>query len=103
MGVTENDTRTRILDAAQGLVQRLGANAMSYQHVSDAVGVRKASIHYYFPTKSDLLVALISRYSAWFLGVVERIKAGKGNGLKKLREYCAVFENTLSETRCERA
>jgi hypothetical protein len=44
----EKDTRTAIMDAAQDLIQRMGANAMSYQHISDAVGIRKASIHYHF-------------------------------------------------------
>jgi len=52
-------TRTRILDTAQDLVQRIGANAMSYQHISEAVGIRKASIHHHFPKKEDLLEALI--------------------------------------------
>jgi TetR/AcrR family transcriptional regulator, transcriptional repressor for nem operon len=43
--MSETDTRTLILDAAQDLIQRLGANAVSYQHLSEAVGIRKASIH----------------------------------------------------------
>src|SRR5215510_2912589 len=55
--MSEADTRTLILDAAQDLVQRLGANAVSDQHLSEAVGIRKASIHYYFPAKEDLLEA----------------------------------------------
>jgi TetR/AcrR family transcriptional repressor of nem operon len=55
------DTKTSILDAAQALIQRGGANAMSYQHISDAIGIRKASIHHHFPTKEVLLEAVIQR------------------------------------------
>ncbi len=38
-----SDTRTKILNVADDLVQRVGLNAMSYKHISDAVGIRKAS------------------------------------------------------------
>ena len=64
------DTKTAILDAAQDLIQRVGANAMSYQHISEAVGIRKASIHHHFPSKETLLEELIGRYSRQFLGLV---------------------------------
>ena len=90
------DTRTRILDAAQGLVQRLGANAISYQHVSAAVGIRKASIHHHFPTKDDLIEALVRRHSAYFLGVVDKLFATDLPAPEKLRRYCGLFEATLA-------
>ncbi len=89
------ETRTRILDVAQDLMQRRGANAMSYQDISDAVGIRKASIHYYFPSKEDLVDAVLDRYSAYFLALVERIVRSGKPAREKLREYCRLFEATL--------
>src|SRR4051812_47164725 len=89
------DTRTRILDAAQALVQRLGANAVSYQHISAAVGIRKASIHHHFPTKDDLIKALVRRHSEYFLGVVDKLFATDLPAPEKLRHYCGLFEATL--------
>lgn len=56
-----NDTRTRILDVAEDLIQRVGLNAMSYKHISDAVGIRKASIHHHFPNKENLVDELLNR------------------------------------------
>ena len=51
--VTNNlDTKETLLDHAQDLVQRVGVNAMSYNDLSKAVGIRKASIHYHFPKKT---------------------------------------------------
>jgi len=91
------DTRTRILDAAQDLIQRIGANAMSYQHISEAVGIRKASIHHHFPTKEDLLSALVARYDSYFFGLVDGILASHKSGLGKLRDYIGLFEATLTE------
>jgi TetR/AcrR family transcriptional repressor of nem operon len=95
--MSETDTRTLILDAAQDLVQRRGANAMSYQDLSEAVGIRKASIHYHFPTKQDLLDALIERYHGYFLGLVDRIVAGEPDPARMLGRYVALFEATLRE------
>src|SRR5262245_22726950 len=99
----ETDTRSRILDAAQDLIQRLGANAISYQHVSDAVGIRKASIHHHFPTKEDLIEALIERYAKDFGGVVDAILAADVPAQEKLRRYCALFEGTLRQGTHDRA
>jgi len=97
------DTRSRILDVAQDLIQRLGANAISYQHVSDAVGIRKASIHHHFPSKEDLIEALIRRYSAYFLGLVDGILASDLSAPEKLRRYCGLFEGTLRKGAQDRA
>lgn len=97
------DTRTKLLDAAQDLIQRLGANAMSYQNLSEAVGIRKASIHYYFPTKQDLLSALIERYHAYFIGLVERIISEEVDAMVMLDRYIGLFEATLREGKHEKA
>lgn len=58
----ESDTATRLLDAAQVLVQERGFNAFSYKDLAAAVGIRTASIHYHFPAKADLGHALMARY-----------------------------------------
>jgi TetR/AcrR family transcriptional repressor of nem operon len=59
---TEDGTRTRILDVVEALLMERGFNAVSYQDVSDRIGIRKASVHYHFPAKADLGVAVIRRY-----------------------------------------
>jgi TetR/AcrR family transcriptional repressor of nem operon len=101
--MSETDSRTLILDAAQDLIQRLGANAVSYQHLSEAVGIRKASIHYHFPAKQDLLEALIARYHAYFLGLVDRILAEESDPARMLDRYIGLFEATLREGKHDKA
>ncbi len=54
----------QILDAAQEMVQTRGYNGFSYADVSAEVGLRKASIHYHYPSKTDLCLALVARYRA---------------------------------------
>jgi len=58
----KGDTRKRILDIAEELLLQRGFNSFSYQQVSSELGVRNAAIHYHFPHKTDLGVALIQRY-----------------------------------------
>src|ERR1700752_4371873 len=63
------DTRQEILNAAEDLLQRRGYNAFSYHHIAVQLGVRNAAIHYHFPSKEDLGVALVQRsqqrFAAW--------------------------------------
>jgi len=99
----KGDTKTAILDAAQALIQRGGANAMSYQHISQAIGIRKASIHHHFATKEALLEAVIQRYAVYFLGVVDAIVQSKKSSVEKLRAYAGLFESTIREGKQDKA
>jgi TetR/AcrR family transcriptional repressor of nem operon len=89
------DTRTKILDVADDLVQRVGLNAMSYKHISDAVGIRKASIHHHFPKKEDLVDELLERCAISYGEQYQKIVDGSGKAPGKLRNLAAVFEGGL--------
>lgn len=54
-------TKRKILDLAENLLQRLGYNGFSYQHLSKELGIKNAAIHYHFPTKEELGVEIIGR------------------------------------------
>ncbi|MCC8966393.1 TetR/AcrR family transcriptional regulator [Bradyrhizobium sp. Pear76] len=55
-------TSEQILDVAQSLIVAGGYNGFSYADIADAIGIRKASIHHHFPTKAELVSALVDRY-----------------------------------------
>ena len=55
------DTRRRILALAEGLLLERGFNAFSYQHIARELGVKPAAIHYHFPSKDDLGLALVQQ------------------------------------------
>ncbi len=61
-----SETAEKILDLAETLIQTRGYSAFSYQDISDSLGIRKASIHYHFPSKTDLGIAVVDRYVARF-------------------------------------
>lgn len=94
---TAPDTRTKILNAAQDLIQRRGLNAMSFQDLSDAVGIRKASVHHHFATKAEMVHALLERYQIEFQNAVCKVLDSKASGKTKLKRYCNLFLQTLEE------
>ncbi len=59
------DRKQQIVQLTQMLVRQRGFDSFSYQDLSDQLGIRKASIHYHFPTKEDLGIALIDGMLAW--------------------------------------
>jgi TetR/AcrR family transcriptional repressor of nem operon len=61
-----SETVEQILDTAETLIQTRSYSAFSYQDIADALGIRKASIHYHFPAKADLGVAVVDRYAERF-------------------------------------
>ena len=98
-----NQTKIQILDAAQELIQRVGLNGMSYADISKTVDIRKASIHYHFPTKEKLVAALLDRYSDDFFRLVDSILKISESAEVKLRRYCGLFEATLSSGKQDKA
>jgi len=54
-----SNTRERIIDKAFELMLQRGMNGFSYRDISEPLGVKNAAIHYHFPSKSDLIKALI--------------------------------------------
>lgn len=76
---SRQDTRKRILDAAAELLQHNGFSGFSYQHIARRLGVKNATIHYHFPAKTDLGVAVIRRYRsnfAWWAEQLDRRQSG---------------------------
>jgi AcrR family transcriptional regulator len=51
--------RTRILDAALGLLAEGGAQQLTQPRVAKAAGVRQSHLTYYFPTIHDLVLAVV--------------------------------------------
>lgn len=101
--MASKDTKTAIMDTAQDLIMRRGANAMSYQDISEAVGIRKASIHHHFPAKDDLIEAVIERYADYAFGLMDEIFESRLDPAAKLRKYAALFEATLGAGRRDKA
>lgn len=91
------DTRTAILELAEELIRSRSFNAFSYQDIAEGIGIRKASVHYHFPSKEDLGVALVDRFRrqavTWAGALVER----GASPLEKLDAYLTMQAQNLGE------
>ncbi|MFO0957897.1 MAG: TetR/AcrR family transcriptional regulator [Isosphaeraceae bacterium] len=88
-------TQDLVLDVAQELIQTRGYNAFSFRDVSDRVGIKTASIHYHFPTKTDLGRALIARQRRDVAAAFEGIDREETDPGRKLSRYASIFRDTL--------
>lgn len=88
-------TRDRILDIAQRLIQSRGYNAFSFNDLAKELKLRTASVHYHFPTKSDLGVALVRRYRGQLHHELDWIAKSGENPLGCLEQFIAMFDRTF--------
>lgn len=57
----DRTTRDRLLDAAEALAADFGVGPMTVRAVTAAAGTNLASVHYYFGSKDELIVAVFAR------------------------------------------
>ena len=95
----ENPAAERILDIAERLAQTRGFNGFSYADIAEKLAVTKASLHYHFPSKSELGRALIVRYQVAFGRALEAIDVESGTAAEKLKRYIALYDGVLRDDR----
>jgi TetR/AcrR family transcriptional repressor of nem operon len=93
------DTRTRILDVAERLVQVRGFNGFSYADVAEELNLTRASLHYHFAGKAELGEALIVRYADRFADALARIERRPDAAGTMLDAYAELYADVLSEGR----
>jgi len=58
---TSTDTRQRIISAAQELIYTRSYNEVGVQEICDRADVKKGSFYHFFPSKSDLALAVLDQ------------------------------------------
>lgn len=100
MTALQVDTRERILDIAQNLLETRGYNAFSYQDIADELGIKKASLHYHFATKAALGAALAQRHAERALAYLGEVDQADLDPWARLDAFFTPFLK-LADT-CER-
>lgn len=62
VGSSGSETAARLREAALGLFARSGYAAVSMREIAGAVGLQAGALYNHFPTKQDLLVALMREH-----------------------------------------
>jgi TetR/AcrR family transcriptional regulator, transcriptional repressor for nem operon len=89
--------RADLLATAQKLFQQRGYHAVSYYDLARSVGVKTATIHYYFPTKADLATALVARYTEQLQQRLDQIAARAADPFARLEDFSAIFVETYQD------
>ena len=92
-----SSTAERIRDIAQDLLQRQGFNGFSYQDIAERVKIRKASIHYHFPSKGDLIVSLCGRYVDQFLERLHQLDRKHESSHVRLKEFTQIYSRIIKD------
>ncbi len=84
-------TRDQLLVEAENLIRRGGYSAFSYAHLTEKIGITKASIHYHFPTKQRLAEEVVDLAQARFAEALKGIEAENTLVADQLHEYAMLF------------
>ena len=68
------ETRTKILNSAQRLIQTRSFEGFSFQDIADEVGIRKASLYHHFNSKDAVAIAVLKRGADWVTGQLDATK-----------------------------
>ncbi len=80
-------TKQLILDAAQKHFAHYGFSKVTMDEIADQVGLGKASLYYYFPTKEKLFESVVAREKQEFIDSMTLIAGEKIPAPDKLRSY----------------
>src|SRR5262249_1988413 len=70
----EKSTKFRAMEEAKSLLQRMGFNGFSFQHIADAIGIKKPSLYDHFASKEELGRELVADYARSFEQWTETIE-----------------------------
>jgi TetR/AcrR family transcriptional regulator len=76
-----------ILEAARNRFAHYGFSKVTMDEIALDVGMGKASLYYYFPTKEDLFKSVINKEQNLFEGEIEKLFCRKMSAENKLRNY----------------
>jgi TetR/AcrR family transcriptional repressor of nem operon len=93
------ETRDKIIALAQEAIATRGYSAFSFRELAAELGIKSASIHYHFPTKTHLGLEVASSYRARLERALVSITANSQNTKQALESYIAIFrqEATTSQ------
>jgi TetR/AcrR family transcriptional repressor of nem operon len=92
----ENSKRT-IMNMAEALLQDKGFNGFSYAHIATELGVKNAAIHYHFPTKEALGIAVVKRYRDRFQLWINNSRIKNLSPEKKLDWFFSIYSDMRAD------
>lgn len=86
------DRRSELLKSAYEIVGREGLEGLHARAIAADLKVNHATVHYYFPTRNDLILALADYAEERYLKDREQVLMRASNPVSKLEAEVALFE-----------
>jgi len=83
--------RDEIIQVVLDLTVEKGFDNLSYKDISDIIGIKKASIHYHFPYKVDLGLAICVHMESLYDELIQKI-AKESSYQKKMQLYIMFYD-----------
>jgi TetR/AcrR family transcriptional regulator, cholesterol catabolism regulator len=92
-------TRDGILEAAAQIFSEKGYHAASMQDIAQSVDLQKASLYYHFPSKQEILLAVLNRALDILIANMQQVLELPYPPDRKLRQAMLVYLQTLLDNR----
>jgi TetR/AcrR family transcriptional repressor of nem operon len=95
------DTRARLVSAAMQLFWEKGYNSTSIADVLQTAKVNSGSLYHFFPSKADLLAAVLDRYRDGIRPMlIEPAWSGVTDPIERIFALLARYRKSLLDTQC---
>lgn len=88
-----------ILDSAATLFATVGYPGAKLSDVAKLCGASKSMLYHYFPTKDDLLLALLTEHLDRLIADIEEVLAGDETPKKKFAQFVETFVSKSARSR----
>jgi TetR/AcrR family transcriptional repressor of nem operon len=95
--VRNTNTKRAIMDLAESFLQDKGFNGFSYAHIAAELGVKNAAIHYHFPSKEELVCAVIQRYRDRFQLWINNARVKNLSHQEKLDWFFSIYTDARAD------
>lgn len=93
-----SNTKDQILALGEELIRTRGYHAFSYKDIANQLNVKNAAIHYHFPTKAYLGVAIIQKSIDGFYALTEYWN--QVSHKQQLRDVIRIYERSNDQGWC---
>lgn len=89
-----SETAERLMDLAESHMRNAGYGGFSFRDLATEAGIKSASVHHHFPTKSMMAAAVARRYAERFHASV--VRRPNESAEDAIAAYRAAFREALS-------
>lgn len=100
MKISETGVREEILAVAMRMFIQQGYHGLAMRQISEAVGVSKAALYYYFKDKEELFLAILNSYLNDMEASIDAIRAKSGSSADQITQF---VESVLRQPAEQRA